>query len=106
MIGRGRPSRPDATRLGLRTSLINLSSAAHPIASAADLAPAPRAHLDVPAPPLASPDDTSRRRQRKEKHWALAQKPSSLASCYGTMHMAEEAVPGYYACCKLTFQMF
>jgi hypothetical protein len=62
------------------------------------------------APALPAPlDDAASHRQRKEKHRALAQKPSALASfyVYGVpMQMAEDAAPGYDACCKHTLQMF
>ena len=118
MIGCGRPSRPDAARLGLWTSPIELphlsssiAPAARPVCSYSSSterlgtpAPAPRVHLAAPAAapppapvaptavpaPLPAPlDDADKRRQRKEKRRALAWKPSGLASCYGCSPDAE-----------------
>jgi hypothetical protein len=54
-------------------------------------------------------DDADSCCQCKEKHRALARKPSGLASCYGysvPMRTVEDATPGYDAYCKHIFQLF
>jgi hypothetical protein len=83
----------------------------------------PRATL-APAPPLTSPDDACTAAPiiwllsghwgrcacaHARWRWALAWKPSGLATSYGCgapMQTAEEAAPRYDVCFKRTFQMF
>jgi hypothetical protein len=99
-----RPAPPAAAPL--RPSHCSCSCSARPWPLLLPLLRVPAPPAVAPAPPLASPDDATRRHQRKEKHRALARKSSGHACCYdcgAPMLMVKEAAPGYDACFMCTF---
>jgi hypothetical protein len=104
------PTLVDAPASPRRPTAPNAAPSAAPRVRLAIPAPVPRANPAAPTALLpAPPDDADRRRQCKEKRWALAWKPSCLTSCYvsgALMQTAKEAASGYDACFKCTIQMF
>ena len=75
------------------------------------LVPHARPTAPTATPALVLPDDADRRRQRKEKSWALAwnlwpRLLLQLRRAGALMRRTKEAASGYDICCKCTIQMF